>query len=402
MTNAQLKILFICNKSPWPASEGGPIAMNMLIEGLIDAGNQVKVLAVNSNKYTVDPEKIPADYREKTKIELVHIDLSIKPVDAFANLFTGKSYHVERFATINFQKKLVEILQNNEFDIVQIETLYMSPYIEFIRQYSNAKIILRAHNIEHLIWERITESSKNPLKKAYLNHLSRTLKNYEIIILNKYDGIVPISEVDARFFSESSKKPTLAIPFGIRTSDATSVNNVAVENSIFHIGSMNWVPNEEGIKWFIYEAWPLIAKRLPAIKLYLAGRGMPDWLINLQIPNIKVLGEVPDAAEFIQSKLISIAPLFSGSGIRIKIIESMALGKAVISTKIGAEGIHYTDGKNILIANTAEEFCKSIEYLFNNPSKAKEIGENARKLILEKHNSEKLIQELISFYQEIL
>jgi len=404
MTNQPipLNILFICNKSPWPASEGGPIAMNMLIEGMVEAGHKVKVLAANTNKYSVEPKKIPVEYQEKTGIELVYIDLSIKPFAAFANLFTNKSYHVERFISADFDKKLIEILQNTAFDIVQIETVYLSPYIGTIRQNSKAKIILRAHNIEHLIWGRITESTKNPIKKAYLSHLSRTLKNYETGILKYYDGIVPISDQDAGYFEKVSDTPVLPASFGIHPKSLKTVHDKPVDNALFHIGSMNWIPNEEGIRWFIDEAWPLISMKNPSLKVYLAGREMPQWLSKLKIPNVEVVGEVPDAQEFIQSKAISIAPLFSGSGIRIKIIESMAMGKAVISTKIGAEGIHYTDGQNILIANTAGEFSKAATYLYENPAKSKEIGENARKLILEKHNSEKIIQTLISFYQEIL
>ena len=376
--------------------------MNMLIEGMIEAGQKVKVLTANTNKYSVDPKKIPADYQEKTGIELVYIDLSIKPIAAFANLFSNKSYHVERFISADFDKKLIEVLQNTAFDIVQIETMYLSPYIETIRRNSKAKIILRAHNIEHLIWGRITESTKNPIKKAYLAHLSRTLKNYEISILESYDGIVPISDQDAGFFEKVCNTPVLPASFGIHPKSLETVHDKPVENALFHIGSMNWIPNEEGVRWFIDDAWPLISKKNPSLKVYLAGREMPQWLSKLKIPNVEVVGEVPDAQEFIQSKAISIAPLFSGSGIRIKIIESMAMGKAVISTKIGAEGIHYTDGQNILIANTAEEFAKAASYLYENPAKSKEIGENARKLILEKHNSEKIIQTLISFYQEIL
>ncbi|MCF6169483.1 MAG: glycosyltransferase family 4 protein [Bacteroidales bacterium] len=397
-----LNILFICNKSPWPPGEGGPIAMNMLIEGLHDAGQKVKVLAVNTDKYTVNPKDIPADYRAKTGIELMYIDLSVKAVPAFANLFTSKSYHVERFVSDDFRRKLAEVLRATAFDIVQIETLYMSPYIETIRKYSKAKIVLRAHNIEHLIWQRITESTKNPFKKAYLGHLARTLRNYEAGILNSYDGIVPISEQDAGYFTENSSTPVLAVSFGINPENMETGQDLPVENALFHIGSMNWIPNEEGIRWFLDEVWPLVNANLPDLKVYLAGREMPDWLVKLKTPNVVVVGEVPDAGQFILSKTISIAPLFSGSGIRIKIIESMALGKAVVSTKVGAEGIHYTDGQNIMIADTAEDFYRTVKSLYENPSRSKEIGSNARQLILEKHDNKKIIQTLISFYREIL
>ena len=148
----KLNILFICNKSPWPPHEGGPIAMNNLIEGVVAAGHKVKVLAINTNKYNVDISDIPEDYKKQTNIELVYIDLSLKPIPAFLNLFTGKSYHVERFISDNFREKLKEVLLNQKFDIVQIETLFMSPYIDTIREFSKAPIVLRAHNIEYLIW----------------------------------------------------------------------------------------------------------------------------------------------------------------------------------------------------------------------------------------------------------
>lgn len=397
-----LNILFICNKSPWPAREGGPIAMNNMINGLIEAGHQVKILALNTNKYSVNPENIPIDYREKTGIELVYIDLGIKVFDAFFNLFTSKSYHVERFKSKAFEQKLISVLSNQDFDIVQIELVYMSPYLDIIRKHSNAKIILRAHNIEHLIWERLESSEKNPLKKLYLKHLSRTLRNYELNILNQYDGIVPITKKDAVFFKENSSTPVFSVSFGIDKQKIASGKETKVENALSHIGAMNWLPNEEGIKWFLDQVWPFVNQKLPSLKLYLAGREMPDWLINLKMTNVEVVGEVEDAKEFIESKSISIAPLLSGSGIRVKIIESMALGKAVISTTVGAEGINYTDGHNIVIADTAETYCNAIENLYNNPDKTLQIGKSASLLISEQHDTKKIIDQLIQFYRKIL
>lgn len=397
----KLHVLFICNKSPWPAGEGGPIAMNNLIMGLVEAGHKVKVLAVNSNKYSVNPDDIPADYKRATDIELAYVDLSIKVVPAFLNLFSKKSYHVERFISKSFQDALVKILKENSFDIIQLETLYMSPYIQTIRENSDAKIFLRAHNIEHMIWQRIMESTTNPLKKAYLTHLVNTLKNYEYESLEEYDGVIPISHIDADFFSKITKTPIKTISFGIDPDKIDHKTYENPENALFHIGSMNWVPNIEGVKWFLEEAWPLVLDSLPDLKLYLAGRDMPEWIYKLKLKNVIIVGEVPDAYKFIKSKTISIAPLFSGSGIRIKIIESMALGKAVISTTIGAEGINYTDGENILIADDKEHFLESIKQLYKNPDQALKMGENARNLILKDHNNKILIEQMVDFYHQV-
>ena len=399
---ASLKILFICNKSPWPAKEGGPIAMSNLIDGLITAGNKIKVLAVNSDKYYVNIADIPAAYRIKTDIEFVHLDLNIKAIPAFFNLFSQQSYHVQRFISKAFEEKLIEILLKENFDIVQMETLFMAPYIDVIRKYSRAKILLRSHNIEHLIWKRMYRTCKNPLKKFYLHHLFVTLEKYEKTILNHFDGILPITEKDAGFFKYHSHKPVKTIPFGVNIENYPVQDSPPVEHALFHIGAMNWKPNEEGIRWFLKNVWPRIHPQFPDLKLYLAGRAMPRWLLDLKQTNISVLGEVPDARAFILSKSIAIAPLFSGSGVRIKIIESMSLGKTVISTKTGAEGIDYTAGKNIIIADTADEFATAIEKLYNNRNEAVRIGKNARRLMEEKHENQKIIQQLQAFYQEIL
>lgn len=398
---APLKILFICNKSPWPAKEGGAMAMNNLIEGLV-AGNHVKVLAVDSDKYPVDSENLPLAYRNKTGIEFVHLDLAVKPVSALLNLFSRQSYHVQRFVSKVFEEKLVRILLTEKFDIVQMETLFMAPYLHIIRKHSKARIVLRAHNIEHLIWKRIFLISRNPVKKFYLHHLYRTLENYEKAVLNRFDGILPITEKDTEFFKRYCQKPVRAIPFGVNLGDYPLHHKQQPENALFHIGAMNWIPNVEGIRWFLKEVWPKVHVKFPNLKFYLAGRAMPRWLLKLSEENVVVLGEVPDARDFILSKSISVAPLFSGSGVRIKIIESMCLGKAVISTKTGAEGIEYTDKKNILLAGTAEDFVSAIARLYENPEEASKLGKNARSLMEANHDNRKIIGQLEAFYQEIL
>lgn len=410
-----MNILFICNKSPYPPKEGGPIAMNMLIQGLIEAGHSVKVIAVNSYKYYINEHEIPEDYRIRTGIELLEIDLRVKPIPAFLNLFTSRSYHIQRFISESFRNKLISLLEAQPFDIVQLETLFVSPYVETIREHSRAKIVLRAHNIEHLIWERIAETSSHPVKRRYLQHLAKTLKSYELNTLFTVDGIAAITGKDADYFREQTcqqaeipeggKIPIiLSIPFGIDIirNPFPSPAQVPEPLSLFSIGAMNWIPNEEGIKWFLQQVWPEVHSGFPELNYYLAGREMPDWMFRVNLPNVHVVGEVENAKEFIHSKNIMIVPLFSGSGIRIKIIEGMAAGKTIISTTLGAEGIHCTPGKNILIANAPCEFFDMISWCVTNPSKSETIGKNAKKLIESEYNQQLIVGKLIAFYQELL
>jgi len=171
------------------------------------------------------------------------------------------------------------------------------------------------------------------------------------------------------------------------------------KTDLFHIGSMNWFPNEEGILWFLSKVWPLINQEIPDLKLYLAGREMPEWLKNLDSKGVNVIGEVPDALEFMLQHAVMVVPLFSGSGIRIKIIEAMASGRAVISTGIGAEGINVKHGENILIANTVEDFLEMIKKVQDAEFRRK-IGLNARDLIMNEHNNALLMKRLKTFYLE--
>lgn len=399
-----MKILFLCNKSPYPPKEGGPIAMNALIEGLADAGHKVKVLAINSNKYGIDVNDVPDYYRKKTNIETIYINLAIKPVDAFFNLFTQKSYHVQRFISKDFELKLVEVLKEETYDIVQLETLFISPYIEIIRKHSEAKIILRSHNIEHLIWKRVAEITSNPLKKIYLQHIWKTLKNYELGKLNTYDGIVTITKNDGDFFKENGCTiPITAIPFGISLEKFSKTRNAETKfPTLFHIGAMNWIPNIEGVKWFLDNVWNKVSETFPDLKFYLAGREMPEWLKELRIKNVEVLGEVEDALDFVAAHAVEVVPLFSGSGIRIKIIEGMAMGKAVVSTSIGAEGINVINGENIMLADDPQMFFEAIKKCVENQAFCNRLGIQAKKLIEKDHDNQKLIRKLEIFYDSIL
>lgn len=375
--------------------------MNSIITGLLDAGHHVKILAINSPKYNVKDSDIPEEYRKKTGIELIDVDLDVKPIKAFLNLFTRKSYHVERFISKTFKARLAEVLQKELFDVVQLEMLYMAPYIETIREHSKAVVVLRAHNVEHKIWERIANETKFFVKRWYINHLAKTLKEYELNALETVDGIAAITRKDAAFFRKYCSKPIIDIPYGVYPEEFTPKSEIEGHPKFYHIGSMNWMPNEEGIRWFIDEVLPKTVEKVPTFVYHLAGRNMPEWLTQLNNPNIDVVGEVPDAKAFVANNDVAIVPLLAGSGIRIKIIESMAMGKTVITTRVGAEGILYDEEVNIIIAENKAKMVEAIRSINENPQIAVKIGQAARKLIEETYDNRKIIVRLLLFYEQI-
>lgn len=398
-----MKILQLCNKPPLPAIDGGCIAMNNITQGLLSQGHSVKLLTISTQKHPFQPELLPKDYLEKTQIEGVFIDTSVNLVDAFSALITSDSYNVSRFFSPDFDLLLIQTLSAQDFDFIHLESLFMTPYIATIRRHSKAKIVLRSHNLEYIIWERHAEVSKNKAKKAYLNLLSRQLKKYEISIINQVDGIAAISNEDAKkYLGFKCFKPIVNIPFGINLENYIPTQNHSEETHLFHIGAMDWTPNIEGISWFLKEVWNPIRMELPQLKLRLAGRKMPEDLLKYPPENVEVLGEVKSANDFINSQGIMIVPLLTAGGMRVKIIEAMALEKVVIATRIGAEGIDYIKGEHLIIANTPAEFVTEITNLLNDPQRVQKIGNQARKLIEDKYDNKLLTRDLINFYRSLL
>ena len=397
-----MKILQFCYKPPFPALDGGSMGMHYVTEGLINNGHEVKVLSFHSKKHPCRVDKLPEEYVEKTHFETVFVDLDIKLLPALVAYLCGESYHVKRFINDQMKRKLVEVLKGEDFDIIQVESIFLTPYLPIMRRFSKAKIVLRAPNIEHKIWERIYKATKTPFKRGYIKHLAMTLKYYELNHINDYDAVSPVTEVDAEYFRENGlRKKCKGIPFGMNPPELLS-DVLEEKNTIFHIGSMNWHPNEQGIKWFLEECWDKIRQTTPNVQAYFAGRYMPNWLKNTSIEGVHIVGEVEDSIRFMTSKQIMVVPLLSGSGIRIKIIEAMSIGKTVIATTIAAEGIMYEDGKNIIIANSAEEFASAVKYCVENPDKCKSIGDEAYKLIAERYSNDQVVNQLVTLYKEII
>ncbi len=400
-----MKILQLTNRIPYPLHDGGNLAAFAYTEGLVDAGVELSLLSMNTKRHFVDTASLPDFFHNKLKrFDAVYVDNSIKPLDAFLNLFTATSYNIQRFITKDFEEKLIEVLQNTNFDIVHLEGLYLVPYIPTIRKYSNAKIALRSHNIEYFIWERLAQGENNFIKKKYLSLLAKRLKKFELNHLQDTDLIIPISEKDEEIYKSLGCKVDKLFyqPFAINLKKIESAPIEKQEGiKLYNISALDWLPNREGMNWLLENVLPSLNQQLPNIKFYLAGRNMPQHYFDIKLPNVEVLGEVPDAKVFESDKDILLAPLFSGSGVRIKIFQAMAAGKAIITTSIGAEGIDAQDGEHLIIANTAKDFIQKTIELANNPQRIAILGSNAQNLIKEKYNRQEIIQSLLEKYQSL-
>lgn len=395
-----MKILQLCNKVPYPPKDGGAIATLNLTKGYAQWGHKVTMLAMNTKKHYCNLEEIPQDVKSIVDIIGVDINTKISFQDALFNLlFSRLPYIAQRFLSKEYEQKLISILTKEKYDIVQLEGLYMGLYIPIIRKYSNAKIVLRAHNIEHEIWKRTAAQEENKVKKKYITILANRIKKLKLKLLNSYDMLVPITPRDGEIFKIlGNTKPMHIAPAGIDLNHLIPCRENIEYPSIFHIGALDWSPNQEGLLWFFEKVWPTIKEKHPDIKFYLAGRNAPESFVKKVPENVIYIGEVKDAYEFMNSKAIMIVPLLSGSGMRIKIIEGMALGKTIVSTSVGTEGINSTKNHNILIADKTEDFINSIEKAISKHDFFEKIGKNAVTFVNENFNNKTITKSLLDFY----
>jgi glycosyltransferase involved in cell wall biosynthesis len=375
--------------------------MHGITKGLLHAGHEVKVLCICTPKHPLDLAGMPKEYREATNIEGIFTDTSLNIVDAFTDLITSDNYNISRFFSPDMDIRLIRLLSVEQFDVVLLESLFATPYLPTIRRYSHARIVLRSHNLEHVIQERMANSETNVFKKPYRRYLAKQLKTYEVAVLDRVDGVAAITPADAEHFAgHGSKTPIITIPFGVDPEDYAPTEPAGAP-VFFHLGSMDWLPNEEGIRWLVANVWPKVIKAQPKAKLHLAGNKMPKDLLALDMPGLHVNARVPDADLYMSKRHVMVVPLFSAGGMRVKIIEGMAMGKCVISTPIGAEGVSCTDGEDILLARTATEMVERIVSVIEEPERARIIGTKARELVHKHYANDRIVRDLIAFFREL-
>lgn len=431
-----MKILVLGNRVPWPLHDGGAIATYGMLRSLAENGAEVDFFSFNTKKHFAE-NAIIEKYFGFCKVHLVSLDASIKPLKALWNLLFGGSYHMERYDNLDAAVELYDLIQSSNYDCVMAEGLYSMPIaLRVMKQLSvkadglgsneihensnesvqkkSIKWVYRSHNLEYQIWERLAISEQQPLKRWYLALQSKRLKRYEIDAWCQMDAIVPIVETDSTVIqatvSEIQKNNQLNSGYSVLNQPQIHVYQpgIAIESpfafvhrplSIFHIGSMEWQANEQGVMWFLKKVWPLVLSAQPNVKFHLAGKGLSKTDPRFFQTGIVNHGEVDDAEVFMQSHGIMIVPIQAGSGIRIKSLEAMALGVPVVSTSIGAQGLTVESGTQMIIADDPAGFADGIIQLLLNPAASQEMTQQARVYVEQHHNLKRNTAELIAFLQ---
>ncbi|MCX7983460.1 MAG: glycosyltransferase family 4 protein [Bacteroidetes bacterium] len=375
-----IHLLQIATLVPLPLTDGGRVGIYYLSEQYRKRNVQIDYVAPRMNANDMEL------FSKVVNLHLVDIDTRYTVWNGFRSLFTSVPYNVYKYQSRSALLQLAHLVRAKKYDVIQAESLHMAYYAIELKKKYNIPIVLREHNFQTEIIRRYMETVKNPILKLFLRWNYVKMLEYEAKAVQEFDRVFTITPIDdqkLRMISPSVK--SVVIPAGV---DCERIYYTTPEHKhkLLFLINYDWIPNIDAYEYYCTHIHQLLVKRFPKIEVIVAGRGTEKILKRKLPSNVVIKGFIDDFNSLHTYAPIAIVPLRIGGGIRIKILELMAKGLAIVSTSIGAEGIEVQDGEHIFLADTPEEFTDKVVLLLNSPSLCYELGRNARKLVEEKYS----------------
>lgn len=403
-----MRILFVSHFIPHPPT-GGASLRNFNIVKELSRNNSVHLVTFTQRDRHPTRERIEKS-REVLKEYCKEITIVEVPSDNSAlrwysmlglNLLSREPYSAWRFWSPKMVQAIQEQINKHKFDIVHVDTIALAGYLKSL---NGLPAVLNHHNVESTLLLRRAATERNPATRAYIGLQGQKLRRAEQQALSAFDGNISVSDLDGRELAELNPAATICVvPNGTDTDFFKPIDGVEVDLSLVFAGSMAWYPNGDAMILFGEKVWPLIKRELPDITMNLIGSRAPAEVVKLGETDsqFKVLGFVDDVRPTIARAAVYVVPIRVGGGTRLKILDAMAMGKAIVSHPIGAEGLDVTDGKDIIIAEDPEMFARRVVELVRDVNLRTAISLQARKSVVEKYSWSTIIPKMERFYQEI-
>lgn len=403
-----MRILFVSHFIPHPPT-GGASLRNFNIVKELSKDNQVHLVTFTQRDRHPTPERIELSREalrpyceEVTIIELATDHSRLRWYGLLAlNLFSPEPYSAWKFRSPKMVAAIEHQLDGYLFDVVHVDTIALAGYLSHLR---GLPAVLNHHNIESTLLRRRARTLRNPVERAYMTLQAAKLRSAEARAATAFDGNICVSTVDRdELRSLASRAVAREIPNGTDTTFFRAGGEAGDWPTLVFAGSMGWYPNSDAMILFASRIWPLIKKAVPGVTMHLIGSRPPAEVVRLaeRDEHFKVLGFVDDVRPFIENAAVYIVPIRVGGGTRLKILDAMAMGKAIVSHPIGAEGIDVTDGVDILLAAEPEAFAARVCELLRDRARCRALGQAARRTAEAKYSWSSIVPALASFYGEL-
>lgn len=379
----RLKVLFVSKRFPFPMDTGGKIRTGKLLERLSQKLDITLISNVESPKddpYLVDIKALCTGFEGVPWTEVPKHTAQFY-LSVLRKLSSRFPVAVVNDYSPSFAERIGSVLRCGHYDLIVCDFLQPSVNLRGVVGYPT---LLFQHNIESMIYKRHAETARNPLLKLFWRQQWQKMERYERGACARFTGVVAVSEVDKEILSERfGARRVFTIPTAVDAEHFRSNGGPTPEGGLVFTGSMDWLPNEDAVLFFAEEILGRIKRQVPEIQLTVVGRNpSPRLLRRLQAyPEIRVTGRVDDVRPFMESHAVYVVPLRIGGGTRIKIYEAMAMGMAIVSTPVGAEGLPVRDGEHVVLAERPPAFAEAVVRLLRDPERRSRLGRAARAFV---------------------
>lgn len=397
-----MRILQISPQVPVPTTDGGKISIFGVTKALSRRGHQLdfvtyrKHAELESSLKQIEPFAQP---------HILDVQTDNHLLGAISNLISLIPYNVSKYHRKELSEFILKYLADSIPDIILINNLHMGWIIKEIKQITNVPVVLRQENVEMIIMKRFFENQRNILLKYFAKIQYEKFKSYEPKLCELFDHCAMVTKSDEeRLLSFNKRIKSSVIPVGVDSQLLKFSKNDIEEYSLVHIGHLDWIPNYDGLTWFIKDILPGIISVQPKIKLYIyCGSKTTLFKVPENVKNnVEVVDFVENIWQELNNKALAIVPLRIGSGIRVKILEMLAIGQNIITTSLGKEGIEANDKEHLLIADSKDEFIEKILQYFSNKFENEKMSRTGKELISQRYTWEIIGEKFENLFVELL
>ena len=396
----RMKILFLSPTVPFPLTDGGRIRVFNLLKQ-IAAKSDVTLLALETQP--TDAEGVAQLQQLGIQVHLIPNAPTLPPL-SFSTLLKAflrrQPITVARYDLPTYRQKLRELVTTGTFDLVHYEMFHTAQFHTETRLPG----VLSQQNVDSAIWRRLYDETVNPFYKVAYWTQQLAFQRYERVLSPKFEAVTCTSDIDAAVFQQHCARDAIEIiPNGVDVTHYQPDFSAEASAHLIYIGSMDWYPNEDAVSFFADEVLPRIQERVPDVRFSIVG-GNPSARVQklAEREGVVVTGRVPEIKPYFAEATVFVVPLRIGSGTRLKILEALAMGKAIVSTSVGAEGLDLKNGEEIFIADEPEAFADAVTRLLTDTLLRRRIGENGRARVERDYDWRSIGEKLHQLYTKIL
>ncbi|TAL69852.1 MAG: glycosyltransferase [Bacteroidetes bacterium] len=404
MIKKKLRILQLAPRFPFPPDDGGKIGIANILKEFSNQGADVTFFSF----YDYNWNKITRDANDEGKLyadlKLLKHSTKNTPYRIIKSIIYNHSVYIEKHIDNKIKTYISGLIMEKDFDVVHADHSCMGKLALFVKNKLNIPAGLRLHNIEWTIWKRYAENIKGfSPKKMYVEQQAYYLRKEEKKIYSEMDVCFPITEPDKERAIELFPEGNYIVAgAGVNIDEWNPKQNEKRDsNQLILATTYQWRHNVDAVRWFIEEIMPELRKEIPGTTLTLIGKDQPKWLSNYTNLGVNPIGYVDKVQPYLNKASVYIAPLFVGGGIRIKILEAMAMELPVVATPLAVEGINAKLEDGILLSEDIEGFVKNIIFLMKNPSYTRGLGKSARKYVAREFSWKKNVELMLDEYKRL-